>query len=366
MGYKFNPEKKWWEAFHSKRHPITRKPRGLKRIGLKSEAEAKRVEKELIAQLEVALTDKIIPTWPEAASNYMEAKRLVDWTEKTYENCRLCLEAHTFEAWKSRRINSITPQEIKNLLNERVGHRSQSHQQTLLKFIRGAFQFAVDSGDLNRNPCPSIRFKVGEKIRKILTKEQVRILLSKAKEFDSEWYYHWSLALYTGMRNGELYALTWDKVNFENRTLLVDSSWNSKDGFKCTKSGDDRLVEIAPNLVLILKELKLQNFDSHFVLPRSPRWDKGEQAQYLRMFLQGIGLPQVKFHDLRATWATIMLSQGVEPIKVMNMGGWKNLKTMQIYIRKAGVSIKGITDALDLHDPCQEKARVISINGSEL
>jgi integrase len=61
----------------------------------------------------------------------------------------------------------------------------------------------------------------------------------------------------------------------------------------------------------------------------------------------GLGLPPIKFHDLRATWATLMLSKGVEPIKVMIMGGWKDLKTMQIYIRKAGVDIKGITDRLN-------------------
>ncbi|WP_164848339.1 hypothetical protein [Halobacteriovorax sp. HLS] len=39
---------------------------------------------------------------------------------------------------------------------------------------------------------------------------------------------------------------------------------------------------------------------------------------------------------------------GVAPIKVMAMGGWADLKTMQRYIRKAGTEIKGITDSLNL------------------
>ncbi|MFN7903948.1 MAG: tyrosine-type recombinase/integrase [Pseudobdellovibrionaceae bacterium] len=114
------------------------------------------------------------------------------------------------------------------------------------------------------------------------------------------------------------------------------------------------------NAIEIVPELKLKNYDSHFVLPRSRNWDKGEQARILRMFLQGVGLPQVRFHDLRATWATIMLSKGIEPIKVMSMGGWKSLKTMQIYIRKAGVNIKGITNSLDLHDPSEQESKVLS------
>lgn len=68
------------------------------------------------------------------------------------------------------------------------------------------------------------------------------------------------------------------------------------------------------------------------------------------MFLLGLGLPRIRFHDLRATWATIMLSKGIAPIKVMAMGGWKDLKTMQIYIRKAGVNVDGIAESLDLHN----------------
>ena len=50
-----------------------------------------------------------------------------------------------------------------------------------------------------------------------------------------------------------------------------------------------------------------------------------------------------------------MLQKGVEPIKVMIMGGWKDIKTMQLYVRKAGVDIKGITNCLDLHSPTKSE-----------
>ncbi len=364
MGIKFDSNSKTWIAWHVERHPITRVPKTLRRKNLKSEAEAKRVEKELVGKVKQALLETVIPTWPKLATAYMDSKRLCDWNEKTYQNCKICLEAHTFEKWKNKRIDTITPQEIKDLIVERVGNTSPSNQQTLLKFIRGTFQYAVDSGMIPRNPSPNIRFKVGNKIKKVLTEEQARLLLETAKQYEHEWYYHWALALYTGMRNGEMYSLTWDRVNFESRTILVDSSWNKVDGFKETKTGNDRIVEIAPTLLTVLKELKLKQFDSHFVLQRSRNWEKGEQARVLRMFLQGIGLPQVRFHDLRATWATIMLGKGVPPIKVMNMGGWVSLKTMQIYIRKAGVDIHGITDVLDLHNPSRQTADVVVLGKS--
>jgi integrase len=56
------------------------------------------------------------------------------------------------------------------------------------------------------------------------------------------------------------------------------------------------------------------------------------------------------------------LSKGVEPIKVMTMGGWKDLKTMMIYARKAGVDIKGITSCLSgIHDPAAPMGKVIKM-----
>ena len=161
------------------------------------------------------------------------------------------------------------------------------------------------------------------------------------------------------MRNGELYALTWDKIDLDHRTILVNCSWNQRDGLKSTKSGDDRRVEIAPPLVPILQELKARGSDANYVLPRSSKWDKGEQARDLRMFLKGVGLPVIRFHDLRATWATLLLSKGVEPIKVMKMGGWKDIETMMIYARKAGVDIKGATDCLNLYSG--EGAKILKL-----
>ena len=156
------------------------------------------------------------------------------------------------------------------------------------------------------------------------------------------------ITLNPGMRSGELYALKWDRVNLENRTIVVNESWNSMNGFKATKSNDDRIVESQRRFPL-LKDLRAGSPESPFVLPRSQRWDRGRQAHDLRLSLAGMGLPQIRFHDLRATWATLLLSKGLEPIKVMKMGGWKDVETMMIYSRKAGIDIKGSLTDFTLH-----------------
>ena len=366
MGTKSDPNAAGtWIAFYSKRHPITRQPVGLRRKGFKSLAEAKRAYAQMIVEVEDKLRKAVIPNWSDVVEKYCENMRNQNLTKRTVETYWLCLKAHTFEDWGCRLIDTITTQEIRELIQRRVGHRSPSHQKNLLKFIRGAFKYAFECDYIKRNPVPEMKFRIGDKIKKVLTEAQVKIFLEKAKEYNSEWYPVYCTAVYTGMRSGELYALAWDHVNFDTRQILVNCSWNNVDGFKETKSGHDRIVEIAPNLLQVLRELKMENSDSPFVLPRIDKWKKGEQARELRLFLMGLGLPMIRFHDLRATHVTIMLSRGVEYPKVMKSCGFMDMKTMMIYLRKAGVDIKGSTDNLDLHNPKKELAAVIAFKQPE-
>jgi integrase len=367
MGIKFNEQSGCWEAFYGKRHPTTREPVSLRRRKCKTKAEALRIEKELVVLVEERLRRTIFPTWEQLVQDYCKAARdSKDFTEKTVENYLMCLRAHTFAIWGQRLIDQITTDEIRELIRSK-SDKSTSHQRNILKFIRGAFSYAVDKGLLQRNPTPRMKFKQGDKIRRVLAEPQARLLLEKSKLFESEWYPVWAMALYTGMRNGELFALTWDKVDFDRSQIKVDCSWNNKDGFKSTKSGDDRIVDGAPPLMALLKELKLESTDRVFVLPRITKWEDGYQAQALAHFLIGIHIEPVRFHDLRASWATMMLGKGVEPAKVMSMGGWKDIKTMMIYMRKAGIDIQGSAAVLNLHDPSKVGGKVLEFgSGSAL
>lgn len=359
MSYKYDPTINGYRVYVSQRHPITRQPKNLSRKTsfegepIKSEAEAKRVEKKLMWQLTQSFTEETTGTkYKNLLPRFYESMKVRGLNLNTIASYELCLNAHTLQLWGDRQITTITSQEIVDVVKVTLAARSVSHQKSMLKFIRAAFQFAVENGWLIRNPTPRLQFRMPVKIKPVLTSAQAKTLLEKAKQYDHEWYPIWTAALYTGMRTGELHALTWDKVDLENRTILVSCSWDKKNGFKdLTKSGEDRIVEIAEDLVFVLKELTLQNADSPFVLPRIDSWDVGRQAEILRAYLYALGLPRIRFHDLRATWATLLLGQGVEPVKIMKMGGWSDIKTMMIYIRKAGIDIKGMTNGFSLHNP---------------
>lgn len=89
---------------------------------------------------------------------------------------------------------------------------------------------------------------------------------------------------------------------------------------------------------------------------------KGEQARELRKFLSFIGLPEIRFHDLRATWATLLLSKGVPTIQVMALGGWKEIKTLNHYVRLAGVYVKDSLDCIDDLEFRVNEAKILGLH----
>ncbi len=364
MGIKpLNQERTKWEVRASKRHPTLKKPIGITRTFKGTEKQALKVHVDLSIELEKKITASMKTKWSEVLEKCLFHMRYkLKCTEKTVTNYRYYLEAYTLPIWADRAIDSIFMPEIDDLIEKGAEGKSETQKQNLHKMIKAVFKYARECGLIVHDPMPGLANKKYEKRLQVLTESQAMTLLDKALEYGSEWHPLWFTALYTGMRNGELYALTWDKVNFETGMIYVDTSWNNVDGFKSTKSGDARTVPMAPELQSFLKVQKAKLGQSDFVLPRLSKWDKGEQARELRKFLILCKLPDIRFHDLRATWATLLLSKGVPPVKVMQIGGWKELKTMMLYTRAAGIELKGATDTLGLHDPSAKKGQVMSFH----
>lgn len=350
------------------RHPVTRVPVKME-MTVTSEYEAARARTELKRKLHQRFETEMLKlrggkmSYRELLSRFQTSLKDRDLSQATIDNYMLCLNAHTLKLWGHRPIDEILPDEIRNLIRIKLADRSKSHQKSMLKFLRGVFNFAMEAGHMQKSPVPFMQFRFERKLKQVLNETQANMLLERAKQYEHEWYPHWSVALYTGMRNEEQFALRWQNVDLENRLIFVREVWTKKDGFKqLTKSGEDRVVEIAQPLMTILKELKLKNTDSVFVLPRIDAWEVGRQAEILRTFCMGLNLPPISYHALRATWATLMLSKGVEPVKVMKMGGWMSLKTLEKhYIRLSGVDIRGMTDRLNLHDPSKRSGELLAM-----
>jgi len=346
MGIKYNELKEYYEVSYSRRHPVTKKSRNIRRIGIQTKAEALKVHTQIQNELIKRFFNDQYPYWNEVVERFIVHFINLGMANNTVINYRGTLRMHTYDKWKHKRINEISTSQIRDLIIDDLTSYSEAHRKSMFKHLKAVFRYAIESDLLQRDPSPKLRFKKNEKIKKVLTENQIRHFLKSAKEEKHTWFPVWTLACYTGMRNGELYALRWERVDLNKRIMVICEAWTKENGFKDTKSGDDRTVEIAKNLMPVMDEL-YRNRKDEFVLPRLGSWSTAGQSQIIKEFLKEIDLPLIRFHDLRASWATIMLSKGIEPIKVMAMGGWKDLKTMQIYIRKSGIHIKGITDSLN-------------------
>ncbi|MCY4644217.1 MAG: site-specific integrase, partial [Bacteriovoracales bacterium] len=194
-----------------------------------------------------------------------------DWHGECLRRMRMSLQMSTVESynsfikkwvpceWNEKLILEITKKDVFDLIFEHVPKRRRwtpGIQKALLKRIRRLFQLGVEEGIIDRNPTLGITVKAPKAEQKVLNTNEAELLLMAAKDCSHRFYYHWALALFTGMRNGELYALRWKDVDFGRGLISVSRQWTSKDGLHETKSNRNRVVPICSELKKLLLELK--------------------------------------------------------------------------------------------------------------
>lgn len=369
MGVKFDDKNGFWTAQFSKRHPITRKPVTLRKR-YKSKAEANRGYSQLVVAVEDKLRSSISPTWERLYLEWRSACRKGDiFVQKLSkgvqdEYCEI-VEKYTHD-WMTKYVEDISKADAWSLLSRVESEVSKSRAKKVRTAITGIFEWGLLSGRLPKVlSIPTEGFKWSksdvERLPEILTRDQICQFLKYARRLNHPWYPIWALALYTGMRSGELYALSWDHIDFENQSIHVHRNWTNKTGYGDTKARYWRTVPIDSGEVLaLIKELKLRAKDP-YVLPKFKSWTDGRQAEILREFLANCGLPSIRFHALRACFATQLLRDGVAPAVVMKIAGWRDLKTMQRYVRLSGVEVKGATVSLKFLNEQETMGRIVQL-----
>jgi integrase len=260
-------------------------------------------------------------------------------------------------------LQKITRSDVHELIFEKCAAIvSPNNRKTILKMVKRIFGMAIEEGVIQQNPCIGIQVRAPEVDQKVLTTSEVDIFLREARINNHRFYPIWAMALMTGMRSGELFALKFTDVDFDSRIISVSRQWTSKNGIGPTKTQKSRIVPISDGLMKFLKELKLRHgSERETVLPQLMEWQNGEQARITREFCEVIGITSIKFHDLRATFITNLLARGESLARVMSIVGHSQLKTTNGYLRKAGVEVQGATDKLGYQLPELAEARILSI-----
>lgn len=325
---------------------------------------AEQIEFELKRKLATLKEEKVSMRWTEWFNECVKKMKL-ELLPSTVMGYETSLSKWVHPHWNNVEINSITKSDVYDLIFTKCAEiPTQFTRRNILKMIKRIFQMAVEEGTIDRNPCTGISVKVSETIQKVLTNTEVEILLKEAQLVQHRFYPVWVVALLTGMRSGELFALKWSDIDFDQRLISVTKQWTSKNGFGPTKTRRNRIVPISEDLLVYLKERKLkEGTKSEFVLPRLGEWDHGEQAKVIKDFCIGLGITPIKFHDLRATFITNLLARGESVARVMSIVGHTELKTTNGYLRKAGIELHGATDKLGYKLPSNSEAKIFSIVG---
>lgn len=339
----------------------------LKRRGFESRRQAASAENELRAEL-VLKRDEV------------ERFTFAAWVEKSIATMKLSLRPSTVENYSGMlakwvtphlgqlELSEITAQDVHEVIYSRIAGVSPNTQRTVLKMIHRIFTMAIDQGLIAKNPARPIKVKVPQPKQSVLNATEAQRLLDEARALHHRFYPVWAVALMTGMRSGELYALRWSDIDLENRRISVTRSWDSKVGYGPTKTQRNRVVPISASLKQLLCELRLSAGRSSsvpgedFVLPHLQEWTDGAQAAVLRDFCKAIGITSVKFHDLRATFITQLLLRGVPLAQVMAIVGHSQLKTTNVYLRVAGTDLQGATEKLSYTLPTEQLAQVIELS----
>ncbi len=282
----------------------------------------------------------------------------------TYYTYEKCLSRYVTPRWESKDIHSITQDDVRNLIYDELPDGVTPHtRKATLKLIRKILQMAVDAQEIAKNPCAGLAVKAPVNDQEVLNKVEVDKFLAEAKATNHYFYPVWVTALMTGMRSGELNALLWSDVDFDSQKIHVTKSWSSKNGVKSTKNERNRIVPISETFLGFLNELRLKsNPNEPHVLPRLEEWRRGQQAKVLREFCKRVGITSVRFHDLRATFITNMLAQGVPITKVMAIVGHSQMNTTDEYNRRAGIGLEGATDQLAYEIPTFNDSQVVSLS----
>src|SRR5215204_59699 len=200
-----------------------------------------------------------------------------------------------------------------------------------------ALNQAVDDGLIPSNPASRVKKAATREhspMRSLSQEEASRLLEAAVGTRDEAML---TLALRTGMRQGELAALRWEDVNLIGKpsiTVRRSADTRTKTRVSTTKTGKERKIHIGPRTVEVLKAHRARQLeermaatswaDPSLVFPNTKGKirRRGSVMRSLRQFLGEAGLPtKIRFHDLRHTAGTLALQQGVPLHTVSRMLG---------------------------------------------
>lgn len=290
---------------------------------------------------------------------------LADWLDQWLENIAGTIRPNTMTRYRGAVKNHIKPHLGDKPISQLTGRDIQKLYDTLARegnmntgaglssgTIRGihsmlheALEAAQQASIIAQNPSNEIDApKFSYKPKQILTNEQLDKFMEVIRE-DTVWYDFFYTELTTGLRRGEICGLKWDDFDETAGTLKIQRTIHEESGGQLmpwgTKtSAGTRTITLSPSTAELLRERRKSTLTGWiFPNPLKPEDPTRPSTAYDRMkvLLKQAGLPDIRFHDLRHTFATHALASGVD-VKTLSgiLGHTRAAFTLDTYTHTTG------------------------------
>ena len=290
---------------------------------------------------------------------------LGEWLEQWLESIAGTIRPNTMTRYQGTAARHIKPylgdksvaqikgKDIQKLYETLAQHGNRNTGKGLSSgTIRGihsmlheALGAAQQTGVIPRNPTEEIEApKFSYKPKKVLTDEQLEKFMEIIQK-DAVWYDFFYTELTTGLRRGEICGLQWTDFDEADGTLKIRRTIHEERGGKLTPwdtktAAGTRTIILPPSTAELLRERKKSALTKWiFPNPLKPEQPIRPSSAYERMkaLLKQAGLPDIRFHDLRHTFATHALASGVD-VKTLSgiLGHTRSAFTLDTYTHTTG------------------------------
>ncbi|MGX7091567.1 tyrosine-type recombinase/integrase [Hutsoniella sourekii] len=241
------------------------KRRQSKRRGIATLKEAKLIEAYLIENNPIKEEDSI--TFLEVYEIWLDQYKQGDVKESTIQKTTKAFENHILPVLGDKKIDEITKFQLQELVNM-WAKQFVNYKAHIVNYMNKVFDKAYKLELIDKNPTdfldyPKAKESTNEGL-KFYDKDQVNKLLKVISEEDStRWLATFRLFIYSGMRSGELRALTWSDVDFENNEININKTLSIGEGYKMViqtpkSKASQRVITLDKDTMLILKSWKLE------------------------------------------------------------------------------------------------------------
>jgi len=229
---------------------------------------------------------------------------------------------HLVTIFGDKYLNEITSWDIEKYRLERkkqgLGTASLNRPIACLKHM---FTKAIEWGFLKENPAKPVKlFKENNRRLRFLTEDEINRLLSNCSGYLRDIVL---LALNTGMRKGEIFNLKWQDVDFDLRMIHVSDSKNYE-------ARDIPINDILYETLKALRDKAEEGQEYVFVNPKTGR-PYDDLKRSFKTALKRAGIEDFTFHDLRHTFASHLVMNGVDLMTVKELLGHKNISMTMRY-----------------------------------